>query len=114
MKESTPKTFTECAIDVIKKIPRGRVATYGQIAALAGNPMAARQIAWILNSNWKCDKLPWQRIIGSKGRISLPSGNGLETQRSLLRREGVSVTNDGAIDLDRFQWNPKKISRWQA
>jgi methylated-DNA-protein-cysteine methyltransferase related protein len=111
MKDSLPKTFSQRACEVIKKIPRGKVATYGQVAALAGNPLAARQIAWVLNSNWRSDNLPWHRIIGGKGRISLMPGNGYETQRSLLLREGIKFGNDDSINLDLYQWNPKRAHK---
>ena len=88
----------------IAAIPRGRVATYGQVAHLAGKPWGARQVAWILHSQAERYGLPWQRVIGAGGRISLPPGRGLEEQRRLLRREGVAVGPGGAVDLERFQW----------
>lgn len=89
---------------VIKRIPKGKVASYGLIAAMAGSPGAARQVVWTLNSQWRDERLPWQRLINSKGRIALPSGGGFELQKALLEKEGVVVSDDGAIDLDRFLW----------
>jgi methylated-DNA-protein-cysteine methyltransferase-like protein len=80
------------------------VATYAQVARLAGKPWGARQVAWILHSQSERFRLPWQRVIGASGRISLPPGRGLEEQRRLLRREGVAVGVRGAVDLGRFQW----------
>ena len=80
------------------------MATYGQVAHLAGKPWGARQVAWILHSQAERYGLPWQRVIGAGGRISLPPGRGLEEQRRLLRREGVAVGPGGAVDLERFQW----------
>jgi methylated-DNA-protein-cysteine methyltransferase-like protein len=80
------------------------VATYGQVAHLAGKPWGARQVAWILHSQSDRFRLPWQRVIGASGRISLPPGGGLEEQRRLLRREGVAVNARGAVDLERCQW----------
>jgi methylated-DNA-protein-cysteine methyltransferase-like protein len=88
----------------IAAIPAGRVATYGQIAILAGKPWGARQVSWILHSQSGKYGLPWQRVIGAAGRISLPPGGGLEEQRRLLRREGVVVDARGRIDLERFRW----------
>ncbi len=80
------------------------MATYGQIALLAGKPWGARQVAWILHSQSGKYRLPWQRVIGAAGRISLPAGGGLEEQRRLLRREGVKVDACGRIDLKIFRW----------
>ncbi len=91
---------------VLKSVPRGRVATYGQIAWLAGHPGAARHVGWVLHSLSDRRKLPWQRIIGSSGRISLGCGHGFEEQRRLLRREGVAVDKQGLIDLDKYLWEP--------
>jgi len=97
--------FCAAAREVIAVIPAGRVATYGQVAHLAGKPWGARQVAWILHSQAEKYGLPWQRVIGASGRISLPSGRGLEEQRRLLRREGIKVSAEGKIDLAAFQWH---------
>ncbi len=101
-------SFFRRAIIVVKQIPRGKVATYGQIAALAGNPRAARQVAWVLHSASDKEKLPWQRVINREGTISLPRYGGYELQKALLVKEGVKFDGDDCIDLARFQWRPKK------
>jgi methylated-DNA-protein-cysteine methyltransferase-like protein len=88
----------------IAAIPLGKVATYGQIAHLAGKPWGARQVSWILHSQSAKYRLPWQRVIGAKGRISLPLGNGFFKQRLLLRQEGVIVDDWGHVDLKIFRW----------
>jgi methylated-DNA-protein-cysteine methyltransferase-like protein len=88
----------------IAAIPTGRVATYGQIAHLAGKPWGTRQVSWILHSQSEKYRLPWQRVIGATGRISLPPGRGLEEQRRLLRSEGVAVDGRGRISLMKFRW----------
>lgn len=85
-------------------IPRGKVATYGQIARLAGKPWGARQVSWILHSQSEKYRLPWQRVIGAGGRISLPLHNGFFEQRRLLRQEGVDVDERGRIDLEKHLW----------
>ena len=90
---------------VVAAIPRGRVATYGQVAAQAGNPRAARQVAWALRA-YGGRGLPWHRVIGAGGDIRLPAGNGLERQRALLRAEGVAVDAAGHLDLAAYQWRP--------
>jgi len=69
------------------RIPRGKVATYGDVARAAGHPGSARQVAWALRDS-AVFGLPWQRVLGSGGRILLPGQAGLE-QRRLLEREGV-------------------------
>jgi methylated-DNA-protein-cysteine methyltransferase-like protein len=104
---TTADPFCAAAREVIAAIPRGKVATYGQVAHLAGKPWGARQVAWILHSQSDKYKLPWQRVIGAAGRISLPHGRGLEMQRRLLRGEGVVVAASGRIDLGRFRWRPE-------
>ena len=101
---SVADPFCAAAREVIAAIPAGRVATYGQVAHVAGKPWGARQVAWILHSQSGKYKLPWQRVIGAGGRISLPPGRGLEEQRRLLRVEGVAVSRSGRIDLDKFRW----------
>jgi methylated-DNA-protein-cysteine methyltransferase-like protein len=93
--------------DIIKKIPRGKVATYGQIAAMAGNPLAARQVVRILHSSSRKEKLPWHRVINSKGRISLQPGFGYEEQRALLTKEGVAFDEKDTVDFERFLWTGK-------
>lgn len=98
--------FTQKVIRLIKKIPSGKVSTYGQIAKLAGNPHGARGVSWIIHSCTRSHQLPWFRIIGGKGKISIPWGTrGFERQRNILRREGVEVSPEGRIDLKTFGWN---------
>ena len=101
------ENFTELAIAAIKRIPRGRVATYGQLAAMAGNPRGARQIVRILNIYSEKKKLPWHRVINREGRIALPPGRGRELQRQLLEDEGVVFDRQDRTDLTRFQWLPR-------
>jgi methylated-DNA-protein-cysteine methyltransferase-like protein len=99
--------FTREVKRVLRSIPRGRVATYGQIAALAGRERAARGVAWILHSSSEAAGLPWHRVIGGGGRISLRRGRGYEEQKRRLGAEGVRVGPGGRIDLKRFRWEPR-------
>jgi len=99
--------FTREAKRIIRAIPRGRIATYGQVAALAGRPGAARGVAWILHSSSAAAALPWHRVINGRGGISLGRGRGFEEQRKRLAAEGVAVGRGGRIDLKRFQWEPR-------
>ncbi len=95
-------SFSERVKDFIKKIPKGKVATYGQIATYSGNPRASRQVAWILHSSSNKDNLPWQRVINSKGKISLPHMGGYEHQKELLEKEGIEFDENDKIDFKRF------------
>jgi methylated-DNA-protein-cysteine methyltransferase-like protein len=99
-------SFTERVRDIIKKIPRGRVATYGQIAAYAGNTRGARQVVRILHSSTEKDRLPWHRVVNREGRIALKRGTGYEIQRDLLLNEGIEFDKNDKIDFDRYLWSP--------
>lgn len=108
--------FTLKVISMVKSIPRGKVATYGQIAALAGKPHAARGVGWILNACAESHKLPWQRVLNSQGRISFsPRLKEFKLQRKLLQREGVRFTDDRSLSLEVYQWprglRPKRRKR---
>ena len=105
--DTDASSFSGGIKSIIKKIPNGKVATYGQIAAMAGNPQAARQVVRILHSSSKKDRLPWHRVINSKGTISLEPGFGYEEQKTLLIREGIEFDKRDAIDLGRSLWDGK-------
>jgi len=91
---------------VVDSIPRGRVATYGQIAREAGLPRNARLVGRLLGTLPSKSSLPWHRVINSAGRISLRPGSSVARQRRLLAREGVRISPAGRIDLARFRWHP--------
>ena len=101
-----PSPFTEKVKKLIKQIPTGKVATYGLIAALAGNPRGARQVARILHSCSRKDNLPWFRVVNRDGKISLAPFNGYEAQKQLLEKEGVVFTENDVIDFTAFLWSP--------
>lgn len=95
--------------DIVKRVPRGRVATYGQVAALAGLPRHARLVGYALNVLPADNDVPWHRIVNAKGQISL-RGDALgheDLQAALLRRERVRFV-EGTIDLARYQWRPRR------
>ena len=100
------REFTLRIAEFIKSIPRGRVSSYGRIAALAGDARQARQVAWILHSSSEKQGLPWHRVIGSRGRISLPPSKGGREQRLRLEAEGVRVCSGGTVDLRKYGWEP--------
>ncbi len=89
----------------IARVPRGRVATYGQIAALAELPGRARQVGYALHALPPGSPIPWQRVVNARGEISL-GGACAVRQRELLASEGVEL-DEGRIDLARYQWRPR-------
>ncbi len=99
-------SFSHRVKEIIKRVPRGKVATYGQVATLAGNHRAARQVAWILHSSSQSDDLPWHRIVNRSGRISLKQNRGYEIQKSLLKIEGIEFDENDSIDFRRYLWYP--------
>ncbi|MCG7343433.1 MGMT family protein [Sporosarcina sp. ACRSL] len=105
--------FTERVVKIIKDIPSGRVMTYGQVAATAGNPRGARQVVRVLHSMSAKYDLPWHRIINAQGGISTPSDReekGL--QRELLEAEGIKFMSNGKVDLDVYRWFPEEEFMW--
>ncbi len=100
--------FSAKVIQTVLKIPRGKVATYKQIAALCGKPHASRGVAWILNSCARKYQLPWQRVLNSRGRISFPpiTAN-YGAQKAKLRREGIHFSAKDEIEMAKFQWTKK-------
>lgn len=99
-------------LDVVRRIPRGRVATYGQVAELAGIPGGARIAAAAMKVSGGA--VPWQRVVGKRGglgRIAILDPIGAATQRELLEREGVVVDERGMIKLAAFGWVPLDRAR---
>ncbi len=88
------EAFTARVIAVVGSIPAGKIMTYGQVAAVAGDPRGARQVARILHSCSERFSLPWQRVINSGWRVSLPDGE----QEAMLRAEGVQFDPGGRVD----------------
>lgn len=93
---------------VVRRIPRGRVATYGQVAVLAGKPGHARQVGYAMYALPDGSDVPWQRVVNARGEISLRSEPGWHEgwQRHLLEEEGVTFDEHGRIDLAAFGWDP--------
>jgi methylated-DNA-protein-cysteine methyltransferase-like protein len=102
-----PSTLYARIYAAVKRIPTGRVATYGQVARLAGLPRHARQVGYAL-STLQDDRVPWHRVVNSKGEISLRALPMVENQqRHLLLREGIRFNRRGHLSLERYQWRPK-------
>ncbi len=97
--------FSERVIFILHSVPKGKVVTYGQVAAMCGNPRAARQVARILHSSSEKFDLPWYRVINSAGKISLPGDSG-KRQQGLLESEGIEFAEERKVDLKEYLWNP--------
>lgn len=93
---------------VVRRIPAGRVATYGQVAALAGLPGHARQAGYALAALPDDSDVPWQRVVNARGEVSRRAGGTAfeRIQRVLLEAEGIVFDGAGRIDLERYRWQP--------
>jgi methylated-DNA-protein-cysteine methyltransferase-like protein len=106
MKSATkPVTTYQRIYRVVTRIPRGKVATYGQIARLAELPGQARLVGYALHSHSdQGARIPWHRVINARGQVSLSEFDGADLQRRLLEMEGITFDQKGRVDLARFQW----------
>lgn len=98
--------FTMQVIEVILSIPEGKVMTYGQVARAAGSPRAARQVVRVLHSMSSKYSLPWHRVINAQGEIAVKDDESFFLQKMYLEAEGVTVWEDGRIDLAEYQYEP--------
>lgn len=90
--------------EAVREIPRGRVCTYGEIASMVGLPGRARLVGTALRNLPESSLVPWYRVMGAGGRISLPSAEAAALQRALLQDEGVQFRGN-RVDLQRFGWH---------
>lgn len=103
-----PVVFFEQAYAVVRRVPRGQVTSYGRVAQMLGHPNGARAVGYAMaalrghRGDPYYDGVPWQRVINSQGRISSPDP---ERQAALLRAEGVEVSEDWRVNLDRYLWS---------
>ena len=94
--------------EVVKKIPKGRVATYGQVATLAGNRRLSRVVGYALHVNPDPKNIPCYRVVNRFGEVSKAFAFGGENmQITLLRADGIEVTDEGRVDLDTYLWDGK-------
>jgi len=94
-------------LDIVRRIPQGRVATYGQVATLAGYPGHARQVGYALHDLPDGTDVPWQRVINARGGVSPRTAPGRDGyQRHLLEEEGVVFDDSGRVDLCHYRWEP--------
>ncbi len=104
-------TFKEKVIKSILSVPEGKVTTYGTIALMAGLPRGGRLVGGILHHQTEKYNLPWQRVINREGFISTSCGEHQKSlQKALLESEGVEVSGDFVVDLQKFGWwGPENI-----
>jgi methylated-DNA-protein-cysteine methyltransferase-like protein len=103
--QKLPLSFTQKVYDIAAKIPLGKVATYGQIAILAGSPRAARAVGMAMRTNKDTTRIPCHRVVASNGALTgYAFGNGIPQKEKMLRAEGV-VFNGTKIDLAASQWH---------
>ena len=96
-------------VSFVRKIPKGKVASYGQVAAMVGFPRGARQVGWILRGLEGKAEHPWWRVINNLGRITIKGNkhHGPLEQRARLAAEGIDVSLDLKIDIERYRYRPK-------
>lgn len=98
-------TTFEKIYEVVKKIPKGRVSTYGQVAIMAGNPRWSRAVGYALHKNPKPFIIPCHRVVTRNGEVAKSFAFGGEcVQRELLEKEGIVFESDGTIDLKKYGW----------
>ena len=101
------ESFAERGPRAVSSIPRGRVATYGTVARIAGSPGAARAVGSVLRALDGDSELPWWRVVGAGGRITTSRiRRTARIQRAILEDEGVAFSEAGRIPMDRHGWDP--------
>lgn len=98
-------SFKEKIYNLARQIPKGKVATYGQLAALAGSPLAARAVGMCMKQNPDAKTAPCHRVVSSHGKLTGYAFGGIVKKKKLLEEEGVHFTNN-AVNLSLSQWNP--------
>lgn len=107
-----PSELYRAIYSVVRRIPRGRVATYGQVAELAGIARHARQVGYALHALEWGSSVPWHRVLNARGEISMRKAPGGDSvQRQLLEREGVVFDAAGRVNLATTRWRPRRVTR---
>jgi methylated-DNA-protein-cysteine methyltransferase-like protein len=107
------RVFYRAVYKLVRRIPRGKVATYGQLASMLGRPRAVRAVGSALRrlSGPMAGMVPWHRVLNAAGRVSFREGESPELQRELLRGEGVRFGRGGRVDMRRFGWSGLRVGR---
>ncbi len=99
-------SFYDVVYDVVKRIPKGRVATYGQIALLCGSPKASRAVGYALHFNPNPSEIPCFRVVNRFGRLAPAFAfGGVEEHKRRLEQDGIEVGDDYTVDLNKYLWN---------
>lgn len=106
MNEVTPLDLKTSIYDYVARIPSGRIMTYGQLAALAGHPRAARIVGGI--AHFGPDNLPWHRVVNKQGRLAGAFPGGKSMQAKLLEAEGVVISEGYVVTIGELLWNPHR------
>ena len=100
-------SYYDRVYDIEKRIPSGKVATYGQIAAMTGSPRASRAVGYALHFNPDPQNIPCFRVVNREGRCAPAFAfGGPDAQASLLRADNIEVSEDGYVDLAKYLWKP--------
>lgn len=103
LRPSAPPTFFSRVYALVRRVPRGRVVTYGQVArALGAPPSAARTVGWAMRAS--PDSVPWHRVVNARGEIAQRPTTGYHAQRARLKAEGVRFDRKGKINLGKYAW----------
>jgi methylated-DNA-protein-cysteine methyltransferase related protein len=101
--------FYEAVYGLVRRIPSGRVMSYGQIAVLLGHPRAARAVGYAMRASGNVKDVPWQRVINAQGRVSTRAAEeGTLLQQRMLEEEGIRFDATGVCDLERYRWEPEQ------
>jgi methylated-DNA-protein-cysteine methyltransferase-like protein len=98
--------FNELVYAIVRRIPSGKVLSYGRVAQLLGMPHGAREVGWAMGSLHD-DSVPWHRVVNAQGRVSIKgSPEGAALQRARLEAEGITFDGKGRLDMTRHLWDP--------
>ncbi len=106
LSEPSGQRFRERVYAYVRRLPAGRVTTYGEVAAELGSPRAARVVGAALHALPAGSDVPWQRVINAQGRISIKEPEHARRQEQLLRDEGIEFSPAGVVELGRYNWSP--------
>lgn len=100
-------SFYDTVYENVKKIPKGKVATYGQIATMCGSPRASRAVGYALHANPNPSSIPCHRVVNRHGRLAAAYAfGGIDIQREKLENEGIEINDENMVDLQKFLWKP--------
>lgn len=96
--------FAKKVVEIVKLIPEGKVASYGQIALYCGMPRSAREVGWTLKRT--SENIPWWRVVNNQGRISIDGNFEADKplQKKLLENEGIDISSDFTFDIETYRW----------